>query len=584
MKKLHGVLIITLLSVTMLVAGCNVAYVPQENTTVSEHDPKQTGNNIEVITGENDVYNIINCLIPQAFEIFWWYYGTEDTFYYTAGSNYETKNILDKVNTIAALRSASEDIFTYEFCQNFLYPFGFEKTANNTVRFQEKDGFLVVDYNAIFEESLDEAYNVAIMIDDFEIVEMHEKSLLISVHCADFVIINYEFDFVFEIVLEGGLWKLNNWPIGGYAGSLPFYTLTEETFHEMFSDLPENPTKNLLECLYRQGAFVDFNGVYSCEALLTRAQLAAVIKRYFGYNTSKEIVLNDILPDAIICEKMVQLFQNDRPDDIAKYVDAVEMLALILKVESKSLKQQKSTVDAGITFLEFADLLNSNIELYINQFSKDEYDGLGRQLEGNVVINRASLTLSNLHIKGNLYVMADEVIEKVADGQVVLTKDLISLNNVKIDGNLFAMADTALRKTELNQVEVIDTMYVCCLYQDIMLQNCLIKHLNTVYNAPGLYFLYGTQVEDVMVNSTYGRFSVDDDSIVQKICIAGDTVILNIDLRGNLFLVENNSQDVLITFGGTIQKLQANVDTQINKNGDTAIIRYIGGSGNVIYK
>ncbi|ATW25780.1 hypothetical protein DCMF_14310 [Candidatus Formimonas warabiya] len=148
-------------------------------------------------------------LTQKGNEVFWWYMG--------GGSGLDVQYDADsaqpfypvgKFHTIAELKAATEAVYSKQFCEDILYPVGFNENAGGYILFKEIDGVLYINNDiggiGILGEMTDqitvkssepEKITVAILAKEPDPESGAEK----------------EVSYDLTLVKENGAWKLDNW-------------------------------------------------------------------------------------------------------------------------------------------------------------------------------------------------------------------------------------------------------------------------------------------------------------------------------------------------------------------------------------
>lgn len=96
---------------------------------------------------EEEIITVVNDLTEKGAEVFWWYMGdgmgldVEDP----DGGYTEMARPVGRFKTIAELKAATEAVYSRQFCENILYPVGFNESQGDNIKFREIDGALHIN-------------------------------------------------------------------------------------------------------------------------------------------------------------------------------------------------------------------------------------------------------------------------------------------------------------------------------------------------------------------------------------------------------------------------------------------------------
>ena len=194
----------------------------------------------------------------------------------------------------------------------------------------------------------------------------------------------------------------------------------------LFSDVKGHPCQAVIQKWQASGIIQGYNGRFRPDDRITRAEFAVLLNRLVGYSPQADIRFRDITSDHWYAYDMLSLASakilNDmdgkaEPDKPILRSQVRQMLDKALSIETKTTIEDNSHY---ITRAETIQLLDQMISQVYHK--KGEYTGI---IHGNVIVRTKDISLKNMEINGNLYIM-----EGVHEGDV-------DLDHVKINGKLF---------------------------------------------------------------------------------------------------------------------------------------------------
>ncbi|MDR2933063.1 MAG: hypothetical protein LBV27_08150 [Oscillospiraceae bacterium] len=158
---------------------------------------------------EAEIIDLVKTLTKKGDEVFWWYMdegmGLDVD---TQGSVTDVIRPVGRFKTIDALKAATEEVFSAHFCNKILYPVGFNENQGENIKFREIDGVLHINLNNGGMGWIDE------LTDKITVKEESVNRITVTIISNQ---LNFETSgteevpYDFDLILEDGVWKLDNW-------------------------------------------------------------------------------------------------------------------------------------------------------------------------------------------------------------------------------------------------------------------------------------------------------------------------------------------------------------------------------------
>ncbi len=373
------------------------------------------------------------------------------------------------------------------------------------------------------------------------------------------------------------------------------FSLSATAIAAEFTDMPASNhwAYNALNAAVANNLLKGDNNKLNPEAILKRAEMAAIINRAFGAtqaaNISSYTDVNTTSWYYSDIAKAVQMgtFNGDgtgvmRPESAITRQEAFVVLARAIKLADGNVSALDSfsdkaliadwamfplaaMVSAGyvngsdgklnptgtITRQEFAQVIYNTVKSYISTAGT-----VTAVADGNVMVNVAGVTLKDLTVKGDLIVG-----DGVANGD-------FTLDNVKIVGRL------VVRGGGKNSIKIINHSEV----GDIVVSKTSDGAVRVVADST-------SSVEVVYVND--GKDGIIVEGTVSTLTIAGTT---DVEIKGTIKNVivteEAKGAEISVASGSTVEKLESNANnvivsgegkvTSATVNGDSTEINTVG--------
>lgn len=358
-------------------------------------------------------------------------------------------------------------------------------------------------------------------------------------------------------------------PVSSFAGEV-----AQESETVTFIDMPDGWARAGLEHGVANGLLKGYKTAAGFEirpaGKITRAELVTAVNRAFGaIETASLDGVTDVDPDAWYATEIAEavamrtmtkaekMRPNDKvtrqeaftilarayeigggtradlagfkdADSVAEY--AVDSLGALVKAGYVSGSEGKLNPTGDMTRAEFAKIMDNLTAVYVHDGGEYSDD-----VTGNVIVNTGGACLKDMNIDGDLIVA-----EGVGEGDA----DLVNLN---VTGDIIVKAggDHSIRFDGVNaRYLIID------------------KELG---NTPVRTALSGKMsVKEVFVKSDaiIDTANADKSSDLGTVLISGEAV-KNLKLNGWFNTVENLAADLKLTATGTIEKLTAEVKTEV---------------------
>ncbi|RRD94191.1 S-layer homology domain-containing protein [Clostridiales bacterium COT073_COT-073] len=306
----------------------------------------------------------------------------------------------------------------------------------------------------------------------------------------------------------------------------------------LFSDIKGHPHQAVIEKWQEKGIIQGYNGRFRPDEPITRAEFAVLLNRLIGYSPQADVHFSDIPSDSWYAHDMLSLYSANiltaiegkaEPTKLLRLSQARQMLNKALAIETENPNPDG---DHNLTRAETILLFDQAIAGFYHQ--KGAYQGT---INGNVIVRKANVSLKNMKIKGNLYIM-----EGVAEGEV-------DLDNVKVSGRLF------VRGGGKNSIHI---------------NNCEINELISTKDKVRIVLANGTSVTFLHSQLKNGIIELGDCK-VKNLTILGDG--LQVKLKGQSAITNLNVEANQVKIEGEKTALihQANLKGQAKISGQLTI-------------
>lgn len=181
--------------------------------------------------------------IADGEEVFGWYMGEGDGLAVEVNDDdTQTVHKIGRFGTIQALKDATEAVYTGRFCQEILYPVGFDESQGENRKFSEIDGALYINQTnggMGWRNALTDKITVKSQQPDEIVLTVMTNELGFESERSGAVV---EVPVDFWLLRENGVWKLDNWFQYGTA-ELP-------TLREKAQDAVADPENNPIDYTY----------------------------------------------------------------------------------------------------------------------------------------------------------------------------------------------------------------------------------------------------------------------------------------------------------------------------------------------
>lgn len=332
---------------------------------------------------------------------------------------------------------------------------------------------------------------------------------------------------------------------------------TQALSQSNFNDVEGHLDQEKIETWKSNGVIMGYRGEFRPDDFITVAELSSLLNRVVGYTKIKEEKISDIQEDAWYYKDVMGLYssgvilaENGRLEP-QKYVSKSVASAIFGRIfgDDTIQKSENFTQNKGedfITRAQVISMLDNRISKYYNK--KGQYRG---EVDGNVVIRSTGVTLKDMKIHGNLYLM-----EGIGEGDVVL-------ENVVVTGKAF------VRGGGQNSVHI---------------KGCEIKELICTKENVRVLLSNGTKISFLRSQISDGMIQLEDVK-VEKITVISDglnlmlgkkTVISNLKIEANLCNISGEKEAL-------INELELNGQAQIR--GETQIKKaLVNKNGSIIEK
>ena len=154
-----------------------------------------------------DLTATFQALTAEGEKVFWWYHdpANEDLEVdITAAPIARSFYPVGRFVSIEEMKQASEQVFSRRFCEEVLYPIGFDETTFGTVHFADIDGMLCCNPDV---GGMGWDYR---MTEEISWVSQDEVQAVFSVMVED-VLQGETVPMEFRLIWEDGHWKLDTW-------------------------------------------------------------------------------------------------------------------------------------------------------------------------------------------------------------------------------------------------------------------------------------------------------------------------------------------------------------------------------------
>ena len=348
---------------------------------------------------------------------------------------------------------------------------------------------------------------------------------------------------------------------------LPMSAMAQTADGEVFSDTSGHWAEDAIDVWSEYGIVQGNDGAFRPNAAITRAELAAVINRVVGYQKLSSTAFSDVSPGAWYAKDISMLHAEEimmgdgsgimRPTANITREEAVVMMARAFDIEENAGNEapfpDAANISGWASFLvdgmkaagyisgdtngnfnpksiitraEVVTILSNMCEKFYG--AAGEYSG---DVKGNVFVSATDVTLKDMKISGDLYIM-----EGVGEGEVYL-------ENVEVTGRIFARGGGA------------DSLYF---------SNCTISELVATKDEIHIVFSNGCKVKVL-------KSSLKDGSIeligctVETMTIFGDGLDIKLDSNAAIGTLNADANGITIdgANGATIDKISLNGETEI---------------------
>lgn len=306
----------------------------------------------------------------------------------------------------------------------------------------------------------------------------------------------------------------------------------------LFSDVKGHPCQAVIQKWQASGIIQGYNGRFRPDDRITRAEFAVLLNRLVGYSPQAGIRFRDITSEHWYTHDMLSLASakilsdmdgKAEPDKPILQSQARQMLDKALSIETKTTIEDNSHY---ITRAETIQLLDQMVSQVYHK--KGEYTGI---IHGNVIVRTKDISLKNMEINGNLYIM-----EGVNDGDV-------DLDHVKINGKLF------VRGGGKNSIHI---------------NNCEINELVSTKDKVRIVLANGTTITFLRSQLKDGILELGD-SKVKNLTILGDGMQIKLSGLSTITALNIEANQVNIAGAKTSLIHQANLKGQANITGQLTI-------------
>ena len=355
-----------------------------------------------------------------------------------------------------------------------------------------------------------------------------------------------------------------------------------------FSDTNGHWAENAIETWASHGVLLGDAGAFRPNAPITRAELAAVLNRVFGYTATTDAAFTDVPDGAWYAQDIAKLYAAGimvgdgggvmRPTANITREEAAVLIARAFSV-AENAGNENPFPDAAeisgwasflvdgmkaagyisgypngnfgpkdsITRAEVVTILNNMIDVFYN--SPGEYDGVTAR---NVVVRSTGVTLKNATISGNLYIA-----EGVADGDV-------TLENVTVGGTTYIAGGGE------NSIHIVGGSF------NIIV---LDSGNNTHLDISG-----GTTISRVFINDTgsvtHNGMAVTYSAATDTLAFGGTIDVVNLNADGTATVTIGSIVYDVIPPAGTIAKFALAAGSIIKEMTLEAGVQ-IGGTGKI---
>lgn len=314
------------------------------------------------------------------------------------------------------------------------------------------------------------------------------------------------------------------------------------------------------------------DGLFRPDAPITRGELAALLNNVIGYQAKSDAVFSDVPGGAWYADCISKLYaagimQGDgngimRPADNISREEAVVMIARAFDVKQGeagvnpfpdtedisdwALALVSGMKDAGYIegdsagFRPASDISRAEAVTLLGNIAAGYYSAPGTYegaVDGNAVVSSSGVTLKDMKINGDLYIM-----EGVGDGEVFL-------ENVEVTGSVYARGGGA---------------------NSLYFNNCTIQEFVALKDELHIVLASGCKI--TILRAELKDATIDlNGCTVETMTIIGDGLNVNIDGESSIAVLNADANDVKIdgASGSTIGEANLNGKTEIK--GDVAI-------------
>jgi len=348
---------------------------------------------------------------------------------------------------------------------------------------------------------------------------------------------------------------------------LPVSAMAQTTNSEAFSDTSGHWAEEAIDVWSEYGIVQGDDGAFRPNAAITRAELAAIINRVAGYQKLSSTAFSDVSTDAWYAKDISMLHAEGimmgdgsgimRPAANITREEAVVMMARAFDIEENAGNEDpfpdaanisgwaSFLVDgmkaagyisgdtsgnfnpkSSITRAEVVTILSNLCEKFYG--TAGEYSG---DVKGNVFVSATDVTLKDMKITGDLYIL-----EGVGEGEVYL-------ENVEVTGRVFARGGGA------------DSLYF---------SNCTISELVATKDEIHIVFSNGCKVKVLKSNLKDGSIELIGCT-VETMTIFGDGLDIKLDSNSAIGTLNADANGITIdgANGAIIDKINLNGQTEI---------------------
>lgn len=155
---------------------------------------------------EEEIKTMAADLIEKGGKTFWWYMdsGNADLLVENDDDYTNPFKKVGRFSTIAELKAATEEVYTVRFCEEVLYPTGFNEEQGENIKFKEIDGELYTNLN---NGGMGWPFDLK---GDLTVISNTAEEIIVEIP-AENMLDGEETVFQFKFVKTDGGWRLDNW-------------------------------------------------------------------------------------------------------------------------------------------------------------------------------------------------------------------------------------------------------------------------------------------------------------------------------------------------------------------------------------